>query len=717
MKTENEKQTINIYGDVNGVVVGNNQGTIKGQMAETEVFSEEIERIILDYNEKLKTSQNKVRVYSWDEIDFDSIYVLPKLKINYENISLDEFIDISHFTGQDVAKYVNRFDKRGFHINDMFSIKDCSERKADIIRHMFDDDGIVYVIGGAGYGKSLFLKNLCVKPETILGYSENPFLIIRGDLKRLVENDGSLKSMESFLEESLISSSLVEPKSKHPNLINECLKAGRCLILLDALDEVGSDIRNELHDLIVSFFKSEYPNNRVCITSRERGFIPKKDITCYSISSIESDDVEDYVDNFIKLGKFDEEEKDKFVRQAEYLVEKRFIKGFLTLSLLMAIYKNEEDLPSNKISLYEKCFEYIATTREKNKKLYIESSSGQLYDWKDLTKIMTDATFMELAKLGEPNNSDISKDEINELLLNIHERRFDSDTQCKMAIDMFLHFCADRTEVFVPSPSSNEDFRFFHRSFYDFFYAKYIENRTNTPKDTFEELCNFDIDSEVFELLITLYDRKNPQYMYDFINYIKEYFLSVIDDDPFDAQKVFEIYVLLMKHVDDNALINDFIKVVVEQFEYISEMDLNIANSFISIVLNKKIDYFIDLYNQNLEYHRNNNVKHIVTMLSKGNAIESLKKCMKKEKKYSFEYPNLFCDDFSMLSLIKFMGHDFINEELNYCFKQLADRQYVLRIARLTNSKANQIIDFANKFISLPSRKQKELYANMKFYL
>ena len=69
---------------------------------------------------------------------------------------------------------------------------------------------------------------------------------------------------------------------------------------------------------------------------------------------------------------------------------------------MINIYKAERELPENKLELYQKCFEYISNKREKEK-------SQEKYDWALISTLMKDNTFMELANLCLPNNSDVSK--------------------------------------------------------------------------------------------------------------------------------------------------------------------------------------------------------------------------------------------------------------------------------------------------------------------
>ena len=202
-------------------------------------------------------------------------------------------------------------------------------------------------------------------------------------------------------------------------LIQYYLNRGRCIVLLDALDEVDKEKRQELHSRVITYFRNQNPNNKVCITSRARGFFPEKGIEVFDISPLNQKQIQTYVDNLIRLGKFDKSDKDAFLQQALNLVDKGFLNSFLVLSLLINIYKAERELPENKLELYQKCFEYISNKREKEK-------SQEKYNWNLISTLMKDNTFMELANLCLPNNRDVNK--------QVNKRNINSNLQNKVCI-------------------------------------------------------------------------------------------------------------------------------------------------------------------------------------------------------------------------------------------------------------------------------------------
>ena len=453
------------------------------------------------------------------------------------------------------------------------------DKRREIWKHIFDDRDIVYVVGGAGYGKSLFLKNIINDYSKLDIENSQDYLLIYCDLKSYYASGVSNgKTMVDFFRESMISTTGKEGISKE--FIQYFLDIGRCIVLLDALDEVPRDKRNELHKKITTFFATCNPNNKVCITSRDRGFIPQKDIEVLEILPLNEKDIEDYIDKMIALKKFKREDKETFMRQAQVLIEKDFLNNFLVLSLLVNIYKAEKELPENKIDLYKKCFEYIAKKREEEK-----SKTG--YDWKSIYPLMKDSTFISLSKLAAPNNKDISRDKIEELLLKQYRTKYIDEVAAECAIKEFLEFCSNRTELFVPS-SVDDKFKFFHRSFFEYFYSRYIHQQPQVST-MYELMEKFDIDSEVFELTVALVKEDNEEKYQELIELI----LSKVQEELGKTEQsctAFGILTLAMQVIDDAYYIQKYYEIILQYHELMSTKQMYSMNQkLISMWVDKVI--------------------------------------------------------------------------------------------------------------------------------
>lgn len=459
-----------------------------------------------------------------------------------------------------------------------------TDDQIDVLRNrwtnIFNDRNIVYIVGGAGYGKSLFLRNIINNFSKIRIDNIQDYILIYCDLKAYYNNnDYGKKTLVDFFQESMISVSGMEDISKE--FIRYYLDIGRCIILLDALDEVPKNLRDELHKKVVAFFATHNQNNKVCITSRNRGFLPKQNIEVLEIFPLNSKDIEDYIEKMISLKKFKREDKNTFMEQASVLIEKDFLNNFLVLSLLVNIYKAEKELPENKIDLYKKCFEYIAKKREEEK-----SKTG--YNWKNIYPLMKDSTFINLSILAAPNNRDVERKQIETLLLNQYKNKYRDEAEAECAIKEFLEFCSNRTELFVPA-AVDDKFKFFHRSFFEYFYARYIHQQSEIA-DMYDLMAKFDIDSEIFELTVALVKEDNEEKYQKLIDYI---FDKANEELSSSEQKTtaFGILTLAMQVIDDAYYIRKYYEIVIQYNDLMSGNKIREMNQkFMCMWLEKEIE-------------------------------------------------------------------------------------------------------------------------------
>lgn len=495
------------------------------------------------YIKLIKENNKYAHIYLLDKFLMEDFYVPPFFFSGKEG---DLLTDTSY-------KFVFKAWEEQFYLdhvlNYMFSWK-----------YIFGKGNIIYITGGAGYGKSLFLKMLICNFEQLNIIDSSNYIVIYGDLKNFfLNNSDNPISVEEFLKNSMKKETLMDENEITNDFINYFLTQGRCIILLDALDEVERNKREKIHRMIVNYFKMQNPNNKVCITSRSRGFVPEENIEVLMIEPLQPDQIKKYVDNIIKLGKFDENDKEPFLNQAHVLIRKRFLSSFLILSLMINIYKAERELPENKLELYQKCFEYIANRREKEK-------TGIKYNWSLISTLMKDNTFTELSNLCLPNNSDVHKDVIKAKLLEIYKNKYASECETEQAIDDFLAFCSDRTELFVPS-SGEDNYKFFHRSFFEYFYSQYLFTRTQNAEEIYTLWKKFDVDSEIFELSLAMFKQKNEVKYQEIVVYLLERINSK-DLDVSEKLNALNIFILCLQVIDDATYKKQFTDFLLSNLDF-----------------------------------------------------------------------------------------------------------------------------------------------------
>lgn len=496
------------------------------------------------------------------------------------------------------------------HIGMLDRVKRMQYKKIrDEWKHIFALNDIIYIVGGPGFGKSLFLRFLINNSTKLNLNNGNEHLVIYCDLKTFyTRGKKSKKSIPDFLQESMIAITGIDEEKISKDFIQHYLDLGRCIVLLDALDEVPKEVRGELHRKVVAFFSTSNPNNKICITSRDRGFLPQGDIEVFEICPLTTMDIEEYLDKMILLKKFKKDDKKHFMDQAQILIEKNFLNNFLALSLLVSIYRSENKLPENKTNLYKKCFEYIARERE------IEEKDGTGFNWENVAPLMKDSTFISLSTLGVPNNNDVSRKAVEELLLEQYKIRFNDEAKTECAIKEFLEFCSNRTELFVPA-ATDDKFKFFHRSFFEYFYSRYI-HQCSTVEEMYELMYGFDVDSEVFELTVALVKEDNEIKYQNLVMYLFKMAEEGLHAET-ESYTAFHILTLAMQVIDDAYFKQRYFKLVIDNYAKLTSYQAKDINNRLILTW---VTNAIEEKSENLELFRGvyekKSISYILAMFS-----------------------------------------------------------------------------------------------------
>lgn len=488
-------------------------------------FSNDFNKKKKEYELLLKEDNKKAHVYLLGELNIDKFYIRPKLNTGFTFLSdsiYGPMINKNHlseatneFIGKNSTTIHSFFYKSIMNSLSINLTKDCHWNE------IFKDNNVIYLIGGPGYGKTLFLKNLVSHFDELKIFDSEEYLVIYADCKdyEYILNGQNCSFVENLCH--IVRWYYPIEFDSIKGMLNYYIARGRCMILFDALDEVNSERRDNVHKSILNAVRHINPSNLVCIVSRERGFVSDKSKTIYHIPPLKQNDITLYIERMVALKKFKKGEVENFLTQARPLMEQGLLNSFLILSLLVNIYNGENSLPETKLELYQKCYDYIFIKRED--KIYKSKDyqeKGLLEEKrKTLKSIMRPNTFYELARMCTPSNNDISRDKIEAELVPIYSNTYGNANEALYAVELFLKFCSERTELFVLSGTYSNDemvsdqYRFFHRAFCEYFYSQYIYTRENLPHKIYHQLAILSEDSEVYELLLnTLKNQKQDIY-------------------------------------------------------------------------------------------------------------------------------------------------------------------------------------------------------------
>lgn len=496
-------------------------------------ISEDVEAEIERYTKQIKRNHEKVFVHGLGDIKLSSIYIEPKFNT-----------------------YVSK------------------KEKSIMWESTFEYSNVVTILGGAGFGKTLFLKSIINNFEDLIIPCIERYIPIYINMKRLeeyIDIKGNIFDYITYMINQTTAGDLSVDSTK------KLLGQGRLVILFDGIDEISLKNRSEIHSKIKNFSERfSTCGNYICITSRDNGisnFEKQHSDTVLIVEPIDKKDVESYLSKMVTLKKFEKENKQKLVDICESLIEKNVLTSKLVLSLIVAIYSAEKNMPVNIVKLFEKLYSYIAKDRE------FGITDGEVskcnYSFEKIQTIIENiATFEELAGKSAPNNKTLKKQDILDVLLELHADDYECKNEARNAIDEFLKFCADRSELYIKE--TEDEYRFYHDMFFKYFYASWlIKNCQNDYENIIEavENCTHNDEFPIFihSMLKNDYKRKYKDYVFVIFEEVSEGKVIIRDrlinismmNEPKNVDEIMMIF------ENNSQVFNDFINCFKYEDKYV----------------------------------------------------------------------------------------------------------------------------------------------------
>ena len=313
------------------------------------------------------------------------------------------------------------------------------------------------VLGSPGSGKTTLVKRLAM------------YFVMDEFLDQLIPIYISLRVMteNNLLDSDLEAAIFAEFSFALPELPKNLLVAGKCVILLDGLDEVPQSHINKVQRKITSLIK-HYPNNRFVITCRDAAydFAVFDGFTAVEIAEFTTDQSTQFVHNWFqerqlpKIGeKFLTALKDN--PAVNYLTKKP-----LFLSMLCNQYEQNHELPRNHNALYGDMVETLLRRWDTTRQFKRDESYAEV-----LTRPRKINLFSEIAYNGFLKQKYIwRKSELEEQIgdfmakLNIDPNEVDSQ--------VILQEMEKNHGILVQQ--ARDLFAFSHLTIQDYFTARYI---------------------------------------------------------------------------------------------------------------------------------------------------------------------------------------------------------------------------------------------------
>lgn len=382
-------------------------------------------------------------------------------------VPLDEiYVDVP-------VSFIDR--KRNFNVYQDLRKNLPRHRIAEDWERTFDFVNTTVLLGDPGGGKSTLSKKLCLEScnRYLGGQSKLPIYIqLRTYISKAADDDRL--SLKHYIVD-FVSSTLVDADTRDvSSSILYHLRIGAVFFVADGLDEVLTSANRARVVQELAMFKKEFPLCQIMVTSRYVGYEtqPLEGFTHLGVDFLNDNAIEQIYRNVSStVLKRCEAEIDG--RLLTFLTDARkkareLIRSPLLLTLIVIIYDKKSEIPDNRASLYSFCADLLFDQWDKYRDIIPDLP--ERYRLFDLFKHLS-ALLYENEEYGGTINKDDLEKEAREFFKSdyIDNREGRSAAAAKHMVD---HLTG---RAWILHEVGENIFEFTHRTFMEYFYAKYLD--------------------------------------------------------------------------------------------------------------------------------------------------------------------------------------------------------------------------------------------------
>lgn len=381
-----------------------------------------------------------------------------------------------------------------------------------------DCSRFVILSGTGGLGKSMMLRHLLL--DAIERYDKNEIVPIFIALKDFDDTAGALFDY-AFSKLDGYGTGITIPQ------FESLLADGKCLLLFDGLDEIGTKHGGRFEKELEAF-TDRYPNNRYVISSRPyRSFVSYSRFTLLFLQPFSKEQALQLIDKL----EFRPDEpiiKEKFMTELEkslYWSHREFTENPLLLTIMLMTFEQFAEVPSKMHVFYREAFVALSQKHDASKGAYKRSLRT------GLTADKFADYFAEFCSRSYHDEKfELTEAEFAEYFYKLKERDKSEDNSTS-AEDFLYDLCSNMCLMFFESGK----YHFTHRSFQEYFCASYFSKQKDKNLraigDFFEKRRSRNFGDKTFVMLYDMISDKIDEYV--FLPFLSDLFIECDEADGY----------------------------------------------------------------------------------------------------------------------------------------------------------------------------------------
>jgi hypothetical protein len=457
----------------------------------------ELQANLLKFVKGLQSSNRYIRVETNKgarSVEITKIYIPPKLKYRDSKKNKQRVGAIA----QVLDKYVRKV-RANFTLEEQGSL----ERDEQVNRVTYNDLRLLFnrvvVLGDPGGGKSTLCQHLChdlakqaagalqfadPKKQLTAQLQKFPIRIPLRSFEKARINDTQLSIYEFIVRD--VANHVNAPEDDIRSALNYALSSGSAVLAFDGLDEIlVTAQRREFVDLVVSFC-NQFPLCAVIVTSRLVGYddapLPD-DFDELVLERFDDSEVQEYSTKFMKVvGGYSEKDAQRSASQFYKQTTNNAAdlrRNPLMLGLMAWLFCMRGDVPSNRPEIYRECAILMFERWDPDRNIKAEVPS-------DFDRLQL---FSQLASkiFGHPQlSAGIETVRLEREIRIYFDEIYEDKGKAYEAAKAVIKFITGR--AWVMSEVGDGIFAFTHQTFLEYFFARHLDEQTDTVEDVFDRI-------------------------------------------------------------------------------------------------------------------------------------------------------------------------------------------------------------------------------------
>ena len=389
----------------------------------------------------------------------------------------------------------------------------------EMLQSLLDLPGNVVILGEPGIGKSTLLRYLAANCAE--SNSDAALLPLLVPLREIAGGEGE----DSLFTEVAARSSQNALQIPMPSgFFQRALDEGRCLVCLDALDEVPLSDRRRVTGKVEQLVRL-YPGSRFVVTSRRAGYddgpLDERIFHRYVAEPMEREDINDFVNSW--FGEGTEEAANALSILDNHPDIKALAANSLQLAIFNVVYRELGGQPDalNRTGFYKKATEVLFDRQNKD---------GQSIEPPEIRKDVLAAVAHNMHLSGDETFGKIPLERF--VVRFLKEENPDVHLiEARRQADEFVKLAERRIGLLVEKSGSGEpQFGFLHSTFREYLTAEYIKHRhfASDPDAYWEEIREHVTNPRWREVILFLLGNLGREYC----TYLVEKILASGDAKP-----------------------------------------------------------------------------------------------------------------------------------------------------------------------------------------